>query len=117
MKFLLDAHISPRLATRLRGLGHDAIHVRTLLDSTATADNVIIVLADAEERVVVTKDSDFRYARRDNGFPARLLLVMTGNLGRDELITLVLANLPAIEAFFATPNCGELRLTGLTSCH
>ena len=116
MKFLLDAHISPRLASRLRGLGHNAVHVSTLPDSNATADNVIIALADAEERVVVTKDSDFRYARRDNGCPARLLLVMTGNLGRDELIDLFFAQLSTIEAFFVGPNCGELRLTGLSGC-
>jgi len=116
MKFLLDAHISPRLASRLCGLSHDAIHVSTLPDDTATADNVIIALADAEERIVVTKDSDFRHARRDNGRPARLLLVMTGNMSRDELINLFLAQLPAIEALFAGSNCGELRLTGLSGC-
>ena len=116
MKFLLDAHISPRLASRLRGLGHDAVHVNTLPDGTATGDNEIIASADLEGRVVVTKDSDFCNARLATGCPARLLLVKTGNLTRDELIALVLSQLPAIEAFFADPNCGEIRLTGLTEC-
>lgn len=116
MKFLFDAHISPRLASRLFALSHDSIHVSTMPSGNATGDDDIIALADREGRVVVTKDSDFRNARRDTGCPARLLLVMTGNMTRDELIDLVLANLPEIEAFFAGPNCGELRVTGLSGC-
>ena len=116
MKFLLDAHIPPHLAERLRGLGHDATHVRTMPAGNATADDEIIALADSEGRVAVTKDSDFRDARLVTGCPARLLLVKTGNLTRDELIDLVMANLLVIEKFFADPNCGELRLTGVSSC-
>ena len=116
MKFLLDAHISPRLAERLSGLGHDAMHVRTMSAGNATADDEIIALADSEVRVAVTKDSDFRNARLVTGCPERLLLVKTGNLTRDELIDLVVANLLVIEAFFADPNCGELRLTGVSIC-
>ena len=116
MKFLIDAHIPPRLAVMLRGLGHDAVHVSTMPAGNATADDDIIALADLESRVVVTKDSDFRDARQATGRPACLMLVKTGNLTRDELISLVLAHLPAIEAFFIDANCGELRLTGLTSC-
>lgn len=116
MKFLIDAHNPPRLAVILCGLDHDAIHVSTMPDSNATADDDIIALADLEGRIVVTKDSDFYDARLATGCPARLLVVKTGNLSRDELIALVLAHLPALEAFFADPNCGELRLTGLSSC-
>lgn len=114
MKFLLDAHIPPRLVSRLRALGHDAIHVSTMPSGNATGDDEIIAFGDLEGRVVVTKDSDFRDARQATGRPARLVLVKTGNLSRDELIAIVLANLRAIEAFFADPNCGELRLTGLS---
>ena len=116
MKFLLDAHIPPRLASRLRGLGHDAIHVSTMTAGNATGDDEIIALADSEDRVVVTKDSDFHDSRQATGCPARSLLVKTGNLSRDELIELVLLHLPAIVTFFADPNCGELWLTGLSEC-
>ncbi len=116
MKFLLDAHIPPRLAEQLSGLGHDAMHVRTMPAANATADDDIIALADLESRVVVTKDSDFRDARQATGRPARLLLVKTGNLSRDELVAIMLAHLRAIEAFFADPNCGKLRLTGPSEC-
>lgn len=112
MKFLLDAHIPPRLAETLCGLGHDTIHVSAMPDGNATTDGDIIALADQEGRVV-TKDSDFTDARQTTGRPARLLLIKTGNLTRDELIDLVLAHLPAIESLFTNPNCGELRLTDL----
>ena len=116
MKFLFDAHIPPRLGSRLRALGHDAIHVDTMPAGNATADEDIIALADLEGRIVVTKDADFRIDRQATGCPARLLLVKTGNMTRDELIDLVLAHLATIEAFFDGPNCGELRVTGLSEC-
>ena len=116
MKFLIDAHISPRLPDRLRGFGHDAFHVITMPAGNATSDDDIIALADREGRVVVTKDADFRIARQATGCPARLLLIKTGNMTRDELIDLVLAHLATIEAFFDGPNCGELRVIGLSEC-
>ena len=116
MKFLIDAHIPPRLARILRGLGHDVILVRWMPNRNATSDSDITALADLHERVVVTNDDGFRISHLASSHPARVLLLKTGNLRRDDTIALIIAQLPAIEAFFAGPNCGELRLTGLSEC-
>ena len=116
MTFLFDAHIPPRVAGILRGMGYDAIHVSTMPDGNATADGDIIASADQAGRIVVTKDSDFLDAHQATGRPARLLLVKTGNLSGAEFIALVQLHLPAILAHFADLGCGELRLTGLSSC-
>jgi len=117
MKFLLDAHITPRLVQILHGLGHDSIPVRWLPSGNATSDVDITTFADLHDRVVITNDDGFRVSHLASGHPARVLLMKTGNLCRDDTVELIVAHLPAIEAFFADPNCGELRLTGLTECH
>jgi predicted nuclease of predicted toxin-antitoxin system len=44
-----------------RAAGHDAIHTLDLPDGNATSDAGILAVADREQRVVVTKDTDFVY--------------------------------------------------------
>lgn len=58
MTFLVDNALSPDVAEHLRSAGHDAVHVRDrgLADAE---DKVILELALAEARVIVTADMDF----------------------------------------------------------
>jgi len=58
MRFLADGGISPRTVDFLRGMSHDAIHVRDLQLQRAT-DTIVIDRARAESRVVLTFDLDF----------------------------------------------------------
>ena len=60
MRFLVDAQLPARLARSLDAAGHDAVHTSQLPEGNRTTDRRITELADAEERVVVTKDRDFR---------------------------------------------------------
>lgn len=58
MRFLIDNALSPAIADALRAAGHDAAHVRD--DGIqGEADEVIFNRAAAEERVVVSADTDF----------------------------------------------------------
>lgn len=50
------------------------------------------------DRVVVTKDSDFRASHLVSGSPRRLLLVTTGNTPNDALLALFDAHVHAIVA-------------------
>ena len=59
MKFLLDAHLPPSLRSVFADAGHDAIHTLDLPDQSASLDGVLNRVSLAEERVVVTKDTDF----------------------------------------------------------
>ncbi len=59
MKFLVDAQLPVRLARFLQNAGHDAIHTRDLPDHNATPDAVINFISIQEQRIVITKDSDF----------------------------------------------------------
>lgn len=88
MKFVVDAQLPPRLAKHLVLLGHDAIHVASLPGGTRQPDPDIAAYADAEGRVVVTKDADFRHSHTVSGTPNELLLVASGNIHNDDLLAL-----------------------------
>ncbi|NJP07588.1 MAG: DUF5615 family PIN-like protein [Chloroflexaceae bacterium] len=80
MNVLLDAHLPRRLVAIFRPAGHDAIHPLDLPDGNATSDAAILAVADREQRVVVTKDTDFLDALLLQGWPEKLLLITTGNI-------------------------------------
>jgi predicted nuclease of predicted toxin-antitoxin system len=82
VKFLVDAQLPARLVVLLASAGHDAIHTSSLPNGNRSTDAEITAVADAEERVVVTKDGDFRDAHLLRHAPRRLLLVLTGNIGK-----------------------------------
>ncbi len=58
MKFLVDNALSPKLATNLRELGHDARHVRDLSLADAK-DSEVFDAAIQEDRILITADTDF----------------------------------------------------------
>ena len=101
MHFAIDAHLPRKLAARLNSLGHDAIHTLDLPGGNATEDIDIITLADAQGRVVVSKDADFVFSRRQNGRPALLLQVATGNIANKELLDLFTTHIAEIVTLFA----------------
>ena len=113
MNFLVDAQLPGRLARQLRDAGHDAIHCEGLPSGNRSSDAEIAALADTDDRVVVTKDRDFRDAHLLRGVPRRLLLVVTGNISNDELLAAVDANLPEIVSALAEVQFVELSATSL----
>ncbi|HYL83637.1 MAG TPA: DUF5615 family PIN-like protein [Candidatus Angelobacter sp.] len=58
MKFLIDNALSHILASHLRNIGYDAIHVREY-GLHAAEDEIILNRAVAEARVLITLDNDF----------------------------------------------------------
>ncbi|REJ07230.1 hypothetical protein DY023_04365 [Microbacterium bovistercoris] len=88
MRFLVDAQLPARLALWLRKVGFDAMHSSDLPDGNRSTDADIAKIADADDRVVVSKDADFLLSHVVSGSPQRLLVVATGNIRNDELIAL-----------------------------
>ena len=108
MNFLVDAQLPRRLVHHLRESGHDATHTLDLPSGNRTTDEEIIRLATAQDRVVITKDSDFVSSFMVHSLPRKLLLVSSGNSGNSELEVLFTANLSRIVQAFGTADFVEL---------
>lgn len=78
MRLLLDAHLPLRLARALQASGHHVLHTSDLPEGTASPDAVVCAVADAQDRIVVTKDRDFRDSHLLRGTPRRLLVIKKG---------------------------------------
>ncbi len=96
MKFLVDAQLPARLAEFLNRAGHDAVHTIGLPDGNRSTDSQIAQRAHTDGRVVVTKDQDFRDGHLLARSPRQLLVVATGNITNDALISLFELHLDAI---------------------
>ncbi len=97
MRFLIDANLSPRVAADLNAAGHDAVHVfeRELGEAS---DHVILEAARADERVIISSDTDFGalLARHDHEKPSFILLRHVNELTPVQQAGLLVANLDAI---------------------
>lgn len=99
MRFLEDNALSPEVALRLIGAGHDAIHVREI-GLAAAADDVILDRAADQGRVVLSADTDFGTllaVRRETQPSVVLFRGATPRRPADQ-VSLLLANLPQLEA-------------------
>jgi predicted nuclease of predicted toxin-antitoxin system len=108
MKFIVDAHLPQRLVYWLNSNGHDAIHTFDLPESNKTEDIVIADVAIGQDRIVVTKDSDFLKLFVLKGKPEKLLLITTGNIVNKDLLVLFEKNFEVILKLFNSFNVVEM---------
>ncbi len=97
-----------RLSNLLTEADHDSIHTSGPPDGNRTSDRQLADIADSENRVVVTKDRDFRDSHLLQNLPRRLLVVATGNIANDELLALFEANLGLIADAFESASLVEI---------
>src|SRR5437764_7788820 len=97
MRFLIDNNLSPLLAERLKAAGHDAVHVRDI-GLQSSADSVVLEHARAENRVLVSADTDFGalLARSQAASPSVLLIRrLVGRRAADQF-AIIEANFPTV---------------------
>lgn len=115
MKFLVDAQLPARLARALTKAGHDAKHTTHLPDGNHSSDADVMAFADADDRVVVSKDADFRISHQLRGRPRRLLVVAMGNVTNNDLLAAFEAHLDVIVAAFDDADRVEMRTTQIVA--
>lgn len=113
MKFIVDAQLPRRLAHELTALGAEAVHTLDLPDRNLTTDSEIRRIAAADQRVVVTKDSDFVDSFLMHGEPPKLLFITTGNIPNDQLVHLLRSNWQSIQLMLNQGDYVELSRTSL----
>jgi predicted nuclease of predicted toxin-antitoxin system len=86
MKFLLDAQLPSSLKQLFIENGYDCIHTLDLELGNETSDKTINKLSLSEERIVITKDSDFLDSFVVKNEPYKLILVKLGNTSKNELL-------------------------------
>jgi predicted nuclease of predicted toxin-antitoxin system len=78
--FLVDQQLPKALATYLAGRGYDARHTKDYPGGATMPDRDVGLLADSEDRFVVTKDEDFRISHLLGKPPARPVRAMLSTL-------------------------------------
>jgi predicted nuclease of predicted toxin-antitoxin system len=86
MKFLLDAQLPPSLKQLFTDKGYDCIHTLDLESGNDTTDKIINQISVAEQRILITKDSDFFDSFIIRKEPYKLIFVKLGNTSKKELI-------------------------------
>ena len=97
MRFLVDNALSPLLATLLVRAGHDALHVREIALHRSD-DLIIFERAAAEDRIVVSADTDFGtlLATRASQKPSVIQFRGQGSRKPEALTHALLSNLPQL---------------------
>jgi predicted nuclease of predicted toxin-antitoxin system len=82
MKLLLDANISWRLTASLAEHFGECAHVNKTGLPVPAKDSAIWDYAAEHGYSIVTQDSDFLYFLETKGYPPKIILLRTGNIGR-----------------------------------
>lgn len=97
MRFLVDNALSPAVAQGLREHGHDTVHVRDM-GLQAASDNEIFERCAAEDRVLLSADTDFGalLAATNRKKPSVVLLRRVSQRRPAEQVKVLVANLPSL---------------------
>lgn len=108
MKFIVDAHLPIKLAHHLREVGYDVVHTSELPLGNKTRDGDLNDLSIKEERILITKDTEFVDSLIISQKPYKLLLITTGNIGNKDLIVIFTAHLDQFNEAFGPHDFVEL---------
>ncbi|WP_276502252.1 DUF5615 family PIN-like protein [Terrimonas pollutisoli] len=86
MKFLIDAQLPLSLKDFFISRGFDCLHTLDLEFGNETPDKIINAISITEQRIVVTKDSDFLDSFIVKKEPFKLILVKLGNTSKNDLL-------------------------------
>jgi predicted nuclease of predicted toxin-antitoxin system len=86
MKFLSDAQLPPSLKQLFTDKGYDCIHTIDLEQGNDTSDKIINQVSVSEQRILITKHTDFFDSLIVRNEPYKLIMVKLGNTSKKELL-------------------------------
>lgn len=86
LSFIVDTQLPPLLARWLKTQGCDAVHTTNFPNGHLMIDSEIRLIAVRENRIVVSKDSDFFADFLFRGAPPRVLFLQFGNCSNRDLV-------------------------------
>ncbi|HWS52596.1 MAG TPA: DUF5615 family PIN-like protein [Pyrinomonadaceae bacterium] len=110
MKLLFDQNLSHKLARRLADLFPDSAHVREVGLKEA-GDSLVWSYAEANELVIVSKDSDFHQRSFLYGYPPKVVWVRLGNCSTADVERVLRANFAAVKDFYEDEAAAFLSLS------
>jgi predicted nuclease of predicted toxin-antitoxin system len=88
VNFLVDAQLPTYLSDWLNDQGHNSIHNLSLPAKNKTSDVEILRIAEREDRILISKDTDFIESFLLYDKPKKLFLITTGNISNPDLLKL-----------------------------
>jgi predicted nuclease of predicted toxin-antitoxin system len=89
MKVLADVHIAKKVVRFFKDNNIEAIHVNDILDGSFTKDSAISEFVDANDFVLITKDSDFKDSHFLLKSPKKLIKISLGNILTSQLLEIL----------------------------
>jgi len=102
--FIVDTQLPPSLAVYLTVKGFDSVHTTFYTDGHLLQDNEIIDKAINENRIIITKDSDFLDNYILRGSPPKVIIIQLGKISNKELFSYFDKNLNKTISLLKTNN-------------
>ena len=99
-KFIIDTQLPHQLASFLRKKGIDAVHTTDTFKGHLLQDKEIVEIAIKDNRIIISKDSDFWDNFLLNGVPPKILFLQLGNIKNKELLEIFEQNIEKIIELF-----------------
>ena len=104
LRFLIDTQLPFTLVAKLKGMGFDAIHTTYFSQDYLLNDAAIRKIAVEQNRIIITKDTDFLEYYIVKGAPPKVFLIELGNIRNEELFIVFENNKSKILELFLEQN-------------
>ena len=112
MKFLIDANLGRKFTGLIENAGHDAVFINDLLKNASDED--VLVLAERENRIVITGDKDFgELVFKSDKFSHGVIFIRTKSSDAEKMFEIVKDALDKSKGKFVIVREGQIRVREL----
>lgn len=104
LRFIVDTQLPPSLTAKLIEWGFDAIHTTSFDNRDLLSDSNIRKIAIEQNRIIITKDTDFWEYYLVKNSPPKVFLVELGNISNKNLFHIIEANTKSLVELFVNQN-------------